>query len=306
MRLGVFTAMMVEGRVFDGSGRKLPPGEYLQKIAENGYQGVEWGVGGGYALTPDLAERGAVEWGRRSRELGLTTVSVASDARAHDREAVRRMLEISARLKAPSLRVGLRSYDPGVPYREQVQRSADDFAMALNLAGLYKIRLLLEIHFGFLLPSASLAERFLARFDSAAAGVILDPANMVVEGYEPWEIVVETLGGYLDHVHVKNIQWTWTKLDWMEHPTRRAHWQWQFAALERGLVDWSRVIRVLLAAGYDGWLLLEDFSTRPLQEKLRQGRRTLSRLLGVGAAGTEPGKKSPASPRKGRTGRDKS
>lgn len=280
MKLGVFTAMMVEGRVFDGSGRRLPPAEYIAKIAGCGYKGVEWGIADSYALTPAMAEREAEQLGRLSHGYGLHTVAVASGASAHDTDALRRMLDISARFRAPGLRIGLRHYNPLVSYQEQVKVGADDFAKALEIARPYKIRLLLEIHFGFLLPSPSLTRRFLEPFGSATAGAILDPANLVVEGYEAWPIGVELLGDFLDHVHVKNIQWTWTNLDWQEHPTKSEHWQWQLAALDRGQVDWSKVIAVLRAAGYRGWLLLEDFSTRPLNKKLREGRTILSRLLG--------------------------
>jgi sugar phosphate isomerase/epimerase len=279
MKLSVFTAMMVEGRVFDRTGRRLPPDEYIERIAQAGYRGLEWGIDDSYALVPAVAEREAERLVERSRGLGLETVSIASGASVDDPEAVRRMLEIAARLEAPALRVSLREYEPRRSYAEQVDRGTQDFARALEAARPYGIRLLIEIHFGFLCPSASLAHRFLSAFDVSAAGAILDPGNMIVEGRENWGIGAELLGGYLAHVHVKNISWAWTTLDWLEHPTDRAHWQWQMVGLEEGIVDWQEVIAALKTAGYRGWYSLEDFSTRPLAQKLQEGTATLGRLL---------------------------
>jgi sugar phosphate isomerase/epimerase len=279
MKLSVFTAMMVEGRVFDGSGRKLPPAEYVERIAEAGYQGLEWGIDDSYALVPAVAERDATLLGERSRGLGLETVSVASGASVDQPDTVRRLLEIAARLKAPALRVSLREYDPGQSYAGQIDRSTEEFARALEAARPYGIKLLIEIHFGFLCPSAGLAQRFLSSFDTSAAGAILDPGNMIVEGRENWKIGAELLGGHLAHVHVKNIRWSWTNLDWLEHPTDREHWQWQMTGLSEGIVDWSEVIAAVRSVGYRGWFSLEDFSTRPLTQKLQEGKAFLGRLL---------------------------
>src|ERR1043166_2535212 len=103
MRPSVFTAMMVEGRVFDGSGRKLPPAECVEKIVAAGYEGIEWGIGERYAWTPAAAEREAEQFGRLSRRYGLESVAVSSGASVDDIDGVRLMLEIAARLNAPAL-----------------------------------------------------------------------------------------------------------------------------------------------------------------------------------------------------------
>lgn len=282
MKFSVFTAMMVEGRVFDGSGRKLPPEECIEQIAQAGFTGIEWGIADGYALTPSQAERDAEKLGERTRQRGLEIVSVASGAGIEQPEQVRRMAEIAARLGASSMRVGMPSYTPTLSYREQMKRSAELLARAVEIARPLRVRLLIEAHFGFLCPSASLAARFLEPFAPADAGVIYDPANTVVEGGERWAVALELLGDYLNHVHAKNIQWIWTNLDWKEHPTDREHWQWQFVSLDRGMIEWDEMIAALRAVDYRGWISLEDFSTRPLQQKLVEGRAFLSEKISHG------------------------
>jgi len=79
------------------------------------------------------------------------------------------------------------------------------------------------------------------------------------------------------HVHVKNTEWTRTQ----------PGWQGQFVGLDRGLVNWSEVIAALRSVGYRGWLSLEDFSSRPLEQKLREGKLILSRLFGQRARCTD-------------------
>ena len=279
MQLGVFTAMMVEGRVFDGTGRKLPPDQYIEQIAAAGYCGIEWGIADSYALTPGMAERDGLRLERMARDYGLETAAVASGASARDLESVQRMLDIAVTFHAPVLRIGLRAYDPQSTYADQIKQSTQDFSEALRIAGPYKIKLVVEIHFGSLLPSPSLAQRFISQFEPAAAGLIFDPGNMVVEGCEPWPVSIEIIGPYLDHVHVKNLRWIWTNLDWKEHPTPKKHWQWQLTSLDKGQVNWQQVLTALRNVHYLGWLMLEDFSTRPLQQKLRQGHHFLTQLL---------------------------
>ncbi len=279
MKLSVFTAMMVEGRVFDGSGRKLSPEECIEQIAQAGFAGVEWCIGDSYVLKPAQAEREAETLGEQTRQRGLEIVSVASWANVEQPEQVRQMTEIAARLGAPGLRIGLPAYTPNHPYREQMQRSAELLAQALEIAQPLRVRLLIEIHFGFLCSSASLTARFLEPFAPEAVGVIYDAGNTVVEGGERRAVALELLGDHLNHVHAKNMQWTWTNLDWQEHPTDREHWQWQFVPLNRGIVDWDEVIAALRAVDYRGWISLEDFSTRPLDQKLKEGRTFLTELL---------------------------
>ena len=66
------------------------------------------------------------------------------------------------------------------------------------------IRSLIEIHNNSICPSASAAMRVLEGLDPATVGVILDPGNYAFEGLERMSMVMELLGPYLRHVHVKN------------------------------------------------------------------------------------------------------
>lgn len=284
MKLGVFSAMMVEGSPFDGKGRKLPPGECLTMIKAVGYSGVEWGISKGYGFTIAMAEKEAEHWGRETRAAGLEITGVSSGAAVDHPEEVRQMLEIAARLPAPMLRVSLLLPKVEVAYGDLFTRNTDLFGKALDLARPFRIKLVIETHFGFMCASASQAHRFLSQFRAAESGAIHDAGNMVIEGRENWKPSFELLGAYLAHVHVKNTCWRWTREDWLGQPTDQEHWQWQFCPLAEGLVDWAEVVEALQAVGYRGWLSMEDFSSQPLDRKLNEDRAFLARVVGDGEA----------------------
>jgi len=85
---------------------------------------------------------------------------------------------------------------------------------------------------------------------------------MVFEGFEDYRIGTELLGPYLAHVHLKNAAF--------DRPEGGGTWRPSWAPLEDGVVDFERLFEALRLSGYDGWLVMEDFSAaRPSRESLR-------------------------------------
>ena len=84
---------------------------------------------------------------------------------------------------------------------------------------------------------------------------------MVHEGFEAYELGLELLGPYLAHVHLKNAAY--------RRPDGGGVWQARWSPLADGLVDVQAFLDALSAVGYDGWLVVEDFSAeRPVLEVL--------------------------------------
>jgi sugar phosphate isomerase/epimerase len=86
--------------------------------------------------------------------------------------------------------------------------------------------------------------------------VILDPANLVIEGGMDLRMGLDMLGERVDLVHVKNIRW---------ERTPAGGWRWRFDELADGQCDWAETIAALRAAGYDGWLSLENLWRVPVR-----------------------------------------
>ena len=57
-------------------------------------------------------------------------------------------------------------------------------------------------------------------------------------------------------MHVKNIRW---------EQTPAGRWRWRFDELADGQCDWAEAIAALRAAGYDGWLSLENLWRVPVR-----------------------------------------
>ena len=136
------------------------------------------------------------------------------------------------------------------------------------------VRAILEIHHGSIASSASAARRLFEGFDPEAVGAILDPGNMVHEGFETWAKGIDILGPYLAHVHVKNAVWALK-----DKPAGGPFaWESKNARLREGQANWGEIAGALKAAGYTGWYSIEDFAEMPIREKLEDDLAFLKAL----------------------------
>lgn len=106
--------------------------------------------------------------------------------------------------------------------------------------------------YGYHCPERQRVYRMICDFDPRCIGVIYDPGNMVLEGYEQYKMGFELLGDYLAHVHVKNTRWL--------APHDGEGWTWEFCPMDKGFVDIPKFLSLLREVGYDGWVSVEDFS----------------------------------------------
>jgi sugar phosphate isomerase/epimerase len=84
-----------------------------------------------------------------------------------------------------------------------------------------------------------------------------------MEGSESYKMAIDIAGEYLAEVHAKNAWYVPEKLDGYRL------WKYQSSPLRDGVVNWPEVIKCLKAAGYDDWIIFEDFSTeQPLLDRL--------------------------------------
>ena len=179
----------------------------------------------------------------------------------------------AASVGCPKIRVGPPGYDGSRSYRELFEEAVRDYEKVAALARRYGVQACVEMHMGNITPSAGLAHRLVSHFDPAEVGVIFDPGNMVVEGFENYQMGLELLGPYLSHVHAKNCAWVAT-----EPNNRVATWEWQMAPVKLGQADWRVIVAALKKVGYQGWLSFEDFSDGETRSKLTDGLAYLKQL----------------------------
>jgi sugar phosphate isomerase/epimerase len=268
--------------VFTVSTPDYTPEEAVRVFSELGYSGVEWrvtdqvpsssgepGFWAGNRCTLPL--RTFVADAPRIKALaqsaGLETINVGGYARCDELEKVEQVLLGASLLGAPSARVNVPRYDGTrslTDLRETAQRQFKDVEA---LATTYGVRAVVETHPGTIVPSASAVASFLAPFDPEHVGALWDPGNMVKEGFEKYQLGLETLGPYLAHVQLKNAVWRPSG----QRSDGSQTWSFEWAPLRTGLVNVPAVFDALQAVGYSGWISLEDFSTdvQPTKERLR-------------------------------------
>lgn len=285
MKLGVFTVSMPE----------YDPIQALELLAALGYDGVEWRLcedagdraqpsfwsGNRAGLSAAEALRRAPELKARAVALKLAMPSVGAYLSCFAEDAViETHLQATAALGARTMRIGVGAFDRAKgSFAEHVQRARRRYAEAAALASRYNVRAVIETHMGTLTPSVMVARSILEGLDPAQVGIMWDPGNQVVEGSETYAMALDIAGPYLAEVHAKNL---------CHRPgapvNGRTPWKAEATPLREGLVDWPAVVAALKAAGYDGWLVFEDFSTmQPTAERLRDNLAWFRELLRISA-----------------------
>jgi sugar phosphate isomerase/epimerase len=282
MKVGVFTVSLPD----------LTPEEAAREIRAAGYNGVEWRV----ARIPEefrgeepsfwrnnlCTLEPTEEEARRARSLcegtGLEVAGLGTYIDVGDLGAVDEAMNFAQVAGAPQIRVGTGNLE-GASYARRFEEATRFLAGVEELAGRYGVKALVEIHHGTICPSASLAQRLVSGLDPGAIGVIFDPGNMAFEGFEDYRIGTELLGPYLAHVHLKNAAF--------DRPEGGGAWRARWAPLEEGVVDFERLFEALWLAGYDGWLVIEDFSAaHPSHKALRHNLGFVRDLVQPGPAGS--------------------
>jgi sugar phosphate isomerase/epimerase len=257
MKHAVFTVMLPE----------WTPEEAVGKLAEAGYDGVEWRVhtlpAAAQASVPasvrywaaDSLPAKAAEVRRMTEAAGLEIPALGTYVSCEQLEDVRRLMEAAAIMGAPMMRVGLPRFDGSENYNDVFARAVDLYGEVEDAARESGIKATIEIHMNTLTPSPSLAQRLASHFDPRYVGVILDAGNMVYEGFENYAMAVDLLGPYLAHVHVKNAAWQAEG-----EADGRTAWKCDAAAMWEGIADYPALVGALRRVGYEGYLSFEDFS----------------------------------------------
>ena len=252
MKVAVFTVMLPD----------LTPEEAAREIKAAGYDGVEWRVtyvpksvrndapsfwGNNlctFAPTEDEAKRARA----LSEQVGLETPNIGTYIGLGDLESVTTSIHFAKTLGCPHFRVGFGNFAGN--YAKHFADAKAFLADVVAVAKEAQVKPLVEIHHRTIVSSASLTHRLVSNFSGDEVGVIHDAGNMAREGFEDYRLGLELLGNYLSEVHIKNAAFDQSE----------GVWQGRWAPLRNGVVDFSALFEALKNVGYDGWLVLEDFS----------------------------------------------
>jgi sugar phosphate isomerase/epimerase len=138
---------------------------------------------------------------------------------------------------------------------------------ALHALGLYgdRVGAVLALEAG--LESGAELAAFLGRFDTGGLGVNLNPANLLIHGFDPYESA-RALRDRIAHAHAKDAR--------AASPSRAA----QEVPLGHGDIDWMKYLAVLEEIEYRGWLTIERETGENRLSDVANGVAFLRRLVG--------------------------
>jgi len=247
MKFSVQTAVLPE----------LTREQVVKKLSQHGYDGVEWRLHEEYHIKPSEVLKEAREIKKLVEDHGLEVSCLMGYLPLENIEAQEQVAQACAIMECPRYRPGAVLYDGTKNYHDLYRETVDKLGKVLDVVSRYRVKPIIETHFNTLAPSASLAYRLVQNFDPAHIGINYDPANLIIEGREAWQMGLELIGPYLDYVHAKNVSWV------LEDGT----WRWKFDAMDRGQVNWREIMQILKKIGYAGYLSFENFYKVPMRSR---------------------------------------
>ena len=287
MKLGVFSICMPEYGLQESVGL----------LKDTGFDAVEWRVAEIPEKKPDVIPYDRRYWIWNKSTVDIKRIGeIAPDLRGMCDDAglditgfttylapdmipqIIPVLEAARATGVKQVRLFPRSYvydAPQKPYYETFNQTREDIRRLEGLAGEYGVKIVFEIHHDTIFAGASASMRLVEGTDPARIGLIVDPGNMVKEGFENYRKVFEILGPYAAHVHIKNGRIVEDGRD--EFGSLR--WKGSWVPLKEGQADLPRFFREMKTAGYDGTVSLEDFSNEMgTEDKLRYGLEYIREL----------------------------
>lgn len=149
--------------------------------------------------------------------------------------------------------------EPDAPAAAQLQESVRTITQAGDRSG---TMLLLETG----LESGEVMARFLDRFDTGSLAVNFDPANLLVNGFDPYESV-RALRGRIVHTHARDARLTTASRTAQELP------------VGHGDIDWLRYLDALEEIDYRGYLVVERENGTDRRADVAAGVEFLRRLV---------------------------
>jgi sugar phosphate isomerase/epimerase len=270
--------------------------ETVELVSKLGFHGIEWRT---RRISPDALGKPFSFWGNHKNDLtperflkeaksirklcdsnGLKLLALAPQARADQLDEVKLLADGAAEASngekfSVMVRIGApRGYDGSVPYPVLYEEAVQMYGQALEVTRSRGVKMVLEIHGGTIMVSASLVHRIVSHFSPEHIGAIYDINNQVRDGYETPRLAMELLGPYLAHVHMAAHR----PLPGATGADGSVAWKWEPCRLDEGLWHVPTFLSTLKAVEYTGHISLEDFRPGKAADKLSESIAILKRF----------------------------
>ena len=222
----------------------------IRATAEIGFEAVELACAPPH-LDPQTAAARAEGVAREIRDAGLavSALSLFNPDLATPERMEADVAAASALIRlAPCFETRLVKLTPGRPGSAQATQThwqclGDALQRLIPVARENGVRLAVETHMRQLTDTLASSQHFLYRVADPAVGLTVDFLNLAFAG-ENLPDVVRGLAPRMLHTHVKN-------------GYRDEQGGWHFLALDRGMLDYAEILRLLRDVGYEGYLSVE-------------------------------------------------
>jgi sugar phosphate isomerase/epimerase len=191
---------------------------------------------------------------------------------AYHLAALARCLEAARRLSVPLIRI-FGFWSDGETTDEIVAEIAGWLAEPVRLAAQAGVTLALENCPHTYLPTTRQVLRVLRRVDSPHLRLLWDPSNAHRSGESDVADLTAEVMPYLVHMHVKGVV-----------RSASAERGREYVPLDRGDIDYYRLLRNVLAAGYEGYISLEPHYALPRSGVEGAARESLDSLLRIASS----------------------
>lgn len=258
----------------------------LDVIKKAGFDGIQLGF-----LPPALGElspastNAEVEQLRKAcKDAGLEPHSIVGgisffiENEAERKQALeqgKRIIDIAATLGAKTWLIHPGQLSADVPYDACYKYSLEGLSALKTRAEATHLRIGLENVWNKFMMSPLEAKRIAEDVNSPMVGIWFDIGNCAAFAYpEQW---IRILGKQIVGIHIKDFKRAGNIFGTADN----------FVSLFHGSVNWPAVMKQLVAAGFDDYLVTEvSLGSQPLPEALQEISRQLDVLLGLAQAAT--------------------
>ncbi len=172
---------------------------------------------------------------------------------------------------------------------DHIQRAAETANLLGEYAASLGLRLSWHQHWGSIFEVQAPFHRLMELTDPALVGFCPDVGQLMLGDFD----VVETVRRYVDRirfVHYKDVTcagrpqgelWPGGSMP-SDEGAYNIDSRWRWVELGRGMVDFPAITEVLLAAGYDGWIVDDlDFTGYPARASAQACKDYINQALGI-------------------------
>jgi len=156
-----------------------------------------------------------------------------------------------------------------IPQEKEEKRIAT-LTESLSFLGAHGDRIGVSLALETGLESGKVLADFLSKIDSGALGAALNPGNLILNGFDPLQAVLD-LGSRIKLVHAREIE--------CNGPGRAA----REVPLGKGDFDWNSLMVYLDHSGFQGFMICEKEEGDDKAEQLVHGLRFLKALGNIGS-----------------------